>query len=313
MADIGIMLEGQEHLTWERFFRIAKTVEELGFESLFRSDHLTALNGEEGRESLALWHSLTALAFQTKRIRFGPLVCSMTFRHPVILAKMAASVDQLSGGRLDLGIGAGWYAGEHRMFGVPYPPFSTRLEMLDEGAQVIRGLRGDLPSSFLGNHFQLSKAQTSPKPKNPNPNLIMGGKSERTLQLVAQHATEWNCSYSSTQAYREKVVLLNAACEARGRDPSTLRHSMMVPFVIGREPRDIQAHLDGHNETFFNLPTKLDSWLSQGLIGGTPQQVVDQLSERVEAGVSRFMLQQNALDDLDSIELLANEVLPHFH
>ncbi len=125
MAELGIMIEGQEDLTWERFFRLAEAVEDLGFASLFRSDHLTALQGQSKRESLALWPSLTALALRTKRIRFGPMVCSMTFRHPAMVAKMAASVSVLSGGRLDLGLGAGWYAGEHDMFGHSFPKYST--------------------------------------------------------------------------------------------------------------------------------------------------------------------------------------------
>ena len=121
MLDIGIMVEGQEHMTWERFLGLAKTVEELGFDSLFRSDHLTALGGEKERESLALWPSLTAIALETKRIRFGPMVCSMTFRHPAMLAKMAASVSDLSGGRLDLGLGAGWYQGKSRCSASTFP------------------------------------------------------------------------------------------------------------------------------------------------------------------------------------------------
>ncbi|MBI3762179.1 MAG: LLM class flavin-dependent oxidoreductase, partial [Chloroflexi bacterium] len=127
MSNIGIMIEGQEDLTWDRLFRLARAVEDLGFESLFRSDHLTALDGDSKRASLALWPSLTALALRTSRIHFGPMVCSMTFRHPAIAARMAASVDALSGGRFELGIGAGWNEGEHRMFGIDFPPYKTRL------------------------------------------------------------------------------------------------------------------------------------------------------------------------------------------
>src|SRR5260370_23114737 len=141
MPDIGIMLEGQEGLTWDTFFRLAAAVEDLGFESLFRSDHLTALEGQSQRASLALWPSLALLAARTRRLRFGPLVCSVTFHHPALLAKEAAAVDQLSGGRFELGLGAGWYAGEHRKFGGPYPPYAARLEMLDERPQAIQALK----------------------------------------------------------------------------------------------------------------------------------------------------------------------------
>ncbi|MGH2521966.1 MAG: TIGR03560 family F420-dependent LLM class oxidoreductase, partial [Anaerolineales bacterium] len=210
MAHLGIMLEGQEDLTWERFFRLAEAVETLGFESLFRSDHLTALDPFPQRRSLELWTSLTALALRTRRIRFGPLVCSMTFRHPAMLAKMSASVDVLSGGRFELGIGAGWYEGEHRMFGIPFPPYRARLEMLDEGAQVIKALWSGQPTTFNGQHYRLENAETHPQPVQHPPPLIMGGKNEkRTLRLVAQHATEWNCSYAGTETFQHKSRVLD--------------------------------------------------------------------------------------------------------
>lgn len=219
MAEIGIMIEGQEDMTWERFFRLAEAVEALGFAYLFRSDHLTSLDGFSKRESLALWPSLTALVLRTQRIRFGPMVCSMTFRHPAMVAKMAASVSVLSAGRLDLGLGAGWYTGEHQMFGHDFPRYGTRLEMLNEGAMVIKALWSGKPTTFNGNHYQLDTAESYPLPVETTPTLIMGGKGEKTLQVVAKHATEWNCSYVGLDIFREKSAQLDAACEAMGRDP----------------------------------------------------------------------------------------------
>ena len=159
MVEIGIMIEGQEDLTWNRLFRLAETVETLGFAFLFRSDHLTSLDGFSKRESLALWPSLTALALRTRRIRFGPMVCSMTFRHPAMVAKMAASVSVLSSGRLDLGLGAGWYAGEHRMFGHEFPAYVRRLEMLDEGVTVIKALWSGKPTTFEGRHYRQGETE----------------------------------------------------------------------------------------------------------------------------------------------------------
>ena len=305
MADIGIMVEGQEHMTWERFLGLAKTVEELGFDSLFRSDHLTALGGEKERESLALWPSLTALALETKRIRFGPMVCSMTFRHPAMLAKMAASVSDLSGGRLDLGLGAGWYQGEHEMFGIDFPRYGTRLKMLDEGTQVIRMLFGDEPANFEGEFFQLKNAATYPKPRDLA--IIMGGKGEKT-QVVARHADEWNCSYIGVDVFREKSQQLDANCEAIGRDPATLRRSLMIPFVIARDKKDIQTRIDAHRRMFSDLPKDLASWQQAGFIGGPQQQVLDQMKVFEEAGISRFMLQHNDLDDTDSLALLGEVI-----
>ena len=310
MVSIGIMVEGQEHMTWSRFLGLARKIEELGFDSLFRSDHLTALGGEQDRQSLALWPSLTALALQTKRIRFGPMVCSMTFRHPAILAKMAASVSTVSNGRLDLGLGAGWFQAEHEMFGIDYPRYWTRLKMLDEGAQVVRLLFGNEPANFNGEFFQLVNAVTTPKPKNLA--IIMGGKGEKTLEVVALNADEWNCSYVGVDVFREKSQQLDLNCERIGRDPLTLRRSLMIPFVIARNASEVQERIDAHRQTFSTLPEDLPAWHRAGFIGGTPQQVLDQLKEFERAGITRFMLQHNDLDDHDSLALLAEEVLPIF-
>ena len=311
MSSLGIMIEGQEDLTWDRLFRLAQAVEDLGFESLFRSDHLTSLDGYAQRASLALWPSLAALALRTRRIRFGPLVCSMTFQAPAVLAKMAAAVDQLSGGRFDLGIGAGWYAGEHRMFGIPYPPYATRLEMLDEGAQVIQALWTGRPMSIQGKHYSLASAENHPVPSQQPVPLIMGGKGEKTLRLVAKYATEWNCSYSGLPVFRQKSQAIDEACRAIGRDPAAIRRSVMVPFVIGRDPAAVQGRIDAHRKMFPNLPGDLASWTAAGFVGGSPAQVIDQLHAWTAAGCTRFMLQHNDLDDLASLELLASEVLAH--
>jgi F420-dependent oxidoreductase-like protein len=308
MVEIGIMVEGQESMTWERFLGLAATVEELGFDSFFRSDHLTALGGAKDRQSLDLWSSLSALAMQTKRIRFGPMVCSMTFRHPAILAKMAASVSVLSNGRLDLGIGAGWYKGEHEMFGIDFPSYGTRLKMLDEGAQVIRSLFATEPANFKGEFYQLSDAITYPKPKNLT--IVMGGKGKKTLEVVARNADEWNCSYVGVDVFKDKSRQLDDNCETIGRNPSTLRRSLMIPFVIAHSEGELQESIHAHRLMFSDLPEDLSAWQRAGFIGGTPQQVVDQLKEFEQVGVTRFMLQHNNLDDIDSLTLLAEEVLP---
>lgn len=311
MAKIGIMIEGQEDLTWTRLFRLAQAAEDLGFESLFRSDHLTGLGGHTKRETLALWPSLTALALRTTRIRFGPMVCSMTFRHPALLSKEAAAVDVLSGGRLDLGLGAGWHEGEHRMYGVNFPPLKTRLDMLDEGTQVIKALWQGQPVTFNGQHYRLEAAESYPLPAQSSPVIVIGGKGERVLQLIAKHASEWNCAYVNVEQYRQKSRYLDEQCQAIGRNPATLQRSLMLPFVIGRDAATLQKRLDASRAMFGHLPANLTDWQAAGLFGGSPQQVVDQMNEFVAAGVQRFMLQHNNLDDLDSLELVAREVMPH--
>jgi len=313
MANLGIMIEGQEDLTWDRFFRLAQAVEELGFTSLFRSDHLTSLDGFPQRATLALWPSLTVLALRTERIRFGPMVCSVTFRHPAMLAKMAADIDLLSGGRLDLGLGAGWFEGEHEMFGIDFPPYRQRLARLDEAAHVIRRLWSGAPSTFEGETYRLQAAENHPPPLSRPPTLIMGGKGERTLQVVARHATEWNCSYEGVDTFRQKSAELDEAALAAGRDPASIRRSIMIPFVVGHTEAALQERIDAHRRTFPNLlPRDFEAWRAAGFIGGSPAAVTEQITAFVEAGADRFMLQHNDLDDVNSLELMAADVLPHF-
>ncbi len=313
MTTIGIMLEGQEGLTWERFLQLARLIEDLGFEALFRSDHLTALDHFPERQTLELWTSLTALALHTKRLRFGPLVCSLTFCHPALIAKKAIALDELSGGRFELGIGAGWYKGEHAMFGIPFPPFQARLDMLDEGAQVIKALWSGQPTTLAGKYFSLANAETHPSPTQNPPPLIMGGKNEqRTLRLVAQHATEWNCTYLGPEGFQRKSQILDEHCAAIGRDPRTLRRSLMLPFVIGNDAATLADRVRAHHAMFANfIPPDFPGWRAAGFVGGTPAQIVEQLQQYRAAGADRILLQHNDFADTASLELLAREVLPH--
>jgi alkanesulfonate monooxygenase SsuD/methylene tetrahydromethanopterin reductase-like flavin-dependent oxidoreductase (luciferase family) len=312
MAAIGLMLEGQEDLTWDRFIRLVDAAEALGFEALFRSDHLTALENFPKRESLELWTSLAVAAQRTRRLRFGPLVCPLTFHHPFHLARRAASLDQLSDGRFELGIGAGWFAAEHWRFGFAFPPMAERLERLEEGARAITALWTGQPVTHEGQYYPLEDAEIYPQPVQTPMPLIVGGKGERTLRLVAEYASEWNCSYAGVDSFRRLSILLDEQCDAAGRDPLGLRRSVMIPFVIGRTPTEIQGRIDAHRAMFPSLPTDLEDWLMEGYIGGTPSAVVDQLSVFLAAGAQRFMLQHNDLDDIASLELLAHKVLPQF-
>src|SRR5512145_1979397 len=199
---LGLMIEGQEGLTWDRWRRLARLAEDGGFESLFRSDHLTGLFGEPRRPSLDTWASLTWLATATRRIRFGPMVCPLTFYHPALLAKRAAAVAELSGGRLDLGIGAGWHEGEHRMFGIPFPPLRERLDRLECGARVIRALWQGRPVTLDQPYYPLREAQSFPVPPGGAVPLVVGGRGERrTLRIVAEHADEWNLTRVTPAEY----------------------------------------------------------------------------------------------------------------
>jgi len=190
---VTLMIEGQEDLTWERWQRLAEAAESGGFAGLFRSDHLTGLFGDPKRASLEPWASLTWLATATRTIRFGPLVSPLTFHHPALLAKRAAAIDLLSGGRFDLGIGAGWHEGEHRMFGIPFPSVKERLDRLDCGARAIRMLWRGQPVTLGQPYYPLVAAESHPRPTRGTLPLIIGGRGERrTLRIVAEHADEWN-------------------------------------------------------------------------------------------------------------------------
>jgi F420-dependent oxidoreductase-like protein len=191
---IGVMIEAQEGLTWDRWVRIGERVESLGLDSLWRSDHFFSLSGHHERPSLECWTSLAALAMRTQRIRFGPLVSPMTFRHPALLARMAAAVDGLSDGRLVLGVGAGWNEAEHAAFGITLPTLKERFDRLEEGIAVIRALWTGEPVDLDGRYYPLRGASALPRPvQQPAPPLLIGGDGEvRLLRIVAQHADEWN-------------------------------------------------------------------------------------------------------------------------
>src|SRR5438094_1400882 len=203
---IGVMIEGQEGLTWDRWFRIADRVETLGLDSLWRSDHFFSLMGHPERPALECWSSLTALAQRTQRIRFGPLVSPMTFRHPALLARMAAAVDGLSNGRLVLGVGAGWNEAEHEAYGITLPPLKERFDRLEEGIGVIKALWTGGPVDFDGHYYRLQGAAAYPRPvQQPAPPLLIGGDGEvRLLRIVARDADEWNTHAPGPDAYRHK-------------------------------------------------------------------------------------------------------------
>ena len=238
---IGIMIEGQEGLTWERWFRIADRVEALGLDSLWRSDHFFSLMGHPDRPALECWSSLTALAQRTQRIRFGPLVSPMTFRHPALLARMAAAVDGLSNGRLSLGVGAGWNEAEHEAFGIVLPPLKERFDRLEEGIAVIKELWTGGPVDVDGRYYRLRRAAALPRPvQRPSPPLLIGGDGEkRLLRIVAKDADEWNSHAPGPEAYRGKRARLEEHCRVVGRDPDAIHRSWMGGIVIGRDAPEV--------------------------------------------------------------------------
>ena len=306
------MIEGQEGLTWERWFRFAERVESLRLDGLWRSDHFFSLMGHADRPALECWSSLTALAQRTQQFAFGPLVSPMTFRHPALLARMAAAVDGLSPGRLVLGVGAGWNEAEHAAFGITLPAMAERFDRLDEGIRVIRALWRGGPVDFDGRYYRLQGATAYPRPvQQPAPPLLVGGDGEvRLLRIVAEHADEWNSHAPGPDAYRNKRTRLEQHCRQVGRGVDQIRRSWMGGIVIGQndaEVRERAAWFHGFLPSVGRLP--LDQVVAElrrrHWLVGTPEQIDSQLREWTAAGVQRMMLQWYNLDDLDGLTLLA--------
>lgn len=308
---VGIMIEGQEGLTWERWWRLAQAAEDLGYESLCRSDHLTGLGGESKRPSLETWVSLTALATRTRRIRFGPMVSPLTFYHPAILAKMAAAIDNLAGGRFDLGIGAGWNEHEHTMYGVPFPPLKERLDRLECGARVIRALEAPEPITLDQPYYPLRKAESYPRPPRGRIRVVIGGRGEkRTLRIVAELADEWNVTCLDVEGYRAKRQVLAEHCRAVKRDPDTIARSLMVPLALGRDAAEVARRVANARAVFPALPDGEAAWRAAGFLAGTPTQVVEDLQRWDGVGMQRVLLQMLDQEDIGALELFARDVLP---
>jgi F420-dependent oxidoreductase-like protein len=306
MAQIGLMIEGQNGLNWDHWMHVLRSAEELPFAFVFRSDHFTN-TGPPDLDSLELWTSLTYAAGHTERIEFGPLVAPVTFRHPSMTARIAAAVDDLSGGRLVLGIGAGWNEREHRTFGVPFPPTATRVEMLEEYLEVVeRLLRSDEPVSYTGRYYSLEEAVLLPRPLRPGgPPILVGGNGpKRTLPLAARYADEWNAVFVGPRRLRELEDRLDSLLDEAGRPRQAVSRSAMVGTIFTPDEAALQAHLARANRT-------VQETIDAGWVIGTPEMWVEQLQALIEAGAQRIMLQWLDLDRLGDLEVIARDVLPH--
>lgn len=304
MLEIAVMIEGQNGLNWARWQRIVRLVEEAGFVGLFRSDHFT--NGSPpDLDSLELWTSLTWLADNTRRIEFGPLVTPFSFRHPVHTARLASAVDDLSGGRLILGLGGGWQDREHHLFGFDLLDMKPRFDRFEEGMEVVtRLLQSDEPVTFEGRYYQLRGAALLPRPQRPGgPRILVGGNGgKRTLSYVVRYASEWNCNFLTVQKFSEVDGRLTEMLVHAGRKPESVRRSLMTGCVFGKDDAALKEKIAARNRTFEELRQR-------GIVAGNAAQVKEQLRELEEAGLERIMLQWLDLDDLKGLEALAGTVL----
>ena len=297
------MVEGQEGVGWERWRRLARAVDDLGYAGLYRSDHFP--NRETGpyRDSLELWASLTWLAQNTSRIEFGPLVSPVSFRHPVITAWQTSTVDNLAGGRLRLGLGAGWNEWEHGTFGFDVLDTDRRFARFEEGLAVVtRLLRKDEPVSFDGEFYHLRDALLRPRSPRPGgtPVVVGGNGLRKTLPLAARYADEWNAVFLKEEAFRDLNSRLDGLVREAGRTPEQVRRTLMTRVVFGRTEADVDRKLDG--DWRHHLPA--------AVLAGTTDEIVERLGRLSEVGVQRVMLQWLEVDDIDALEAMASSVLP---
>ena len=304
MLEIAVMIEGQNGLNWARWQKIARLVEELGFVGLYRSDHFTNSNPPD-LDSLELWTSLTWLACNTTRIEFGPLVTPFSFRHPAFTARMASAVDDLSGGRLTLGMGAGWQDREHQLFGFDLLDPKERYDRFEEGLEVVtRLLQSDEMVIFDGRYYKVRGTTLLPRPQRKSgPRILIGGDGgKRMRSLIARYAVEWNCVMLTPQAFTERNQLLTEELTSAGRKPESVRRSMMTGCVFGKDESAFKEKLSMRKRT-------LEQLHERGIVAGDAATVKGQLHRLEEAGLQRIMLQWLDLDDLNGLEALAKAVL----
>jgi F420-dependent oxidoreductase-like protein len=313
-VEICLMIEGQEEVNWADWQAIAAACEEHGVGTLIRSDHYLSVDDRRERGSLDAWATIAGLAAITERLRLGTLVSPATFRHPAVLAKMAVTADHISGGRVELGIGAGWWEREHEAYGFDLPAVGPRMDALEEQMELIHRYWEEGPFNYEGRHYRAENLDPLPKPmQQPRLPLILGGKGgPRSLRLAAALADEYNTVMSTASEIADVRKRLDEACEAADRDPATLPLSMMTGWLVGADREDLRdraARLsewkggDGDGDAFL-------ADVRESTIVGTVAEAIEQLRELKQAGLTRIMGQHLLHRDLDAIELMGREVIP---
>jgi F420-dependent oxidoreductase-like protein len=305
---LRIFTEPQQGATYDQLLAVARLAEELGFDAFFRSDHYLHMGGNGGPGSTDAWTTLAALARETQTIRLGTLVTPVTFRFPGVLAIQVAQADAMSGGRVELGLGAGWYDAEHRAYGIPFPPTGTRFDMLEEQLAIIEGLwttRVGETFTFAGTHYQLADSPALPKPvQRPRPPIVMGGHgAQRTPRLAARYADEFNLPFAPVSMFTDARDRVRAACERQGRDPGTMRYTAAQVVCVGSDESEYARRAAA-------IGRAPDELRTNG-VAGLPKEAVARVQEFADAGAETMYLQVLDLDDLDHLRLIAAELAPH--
>ncbi|HEY1134379.1 MAG TPA: LLM class F420-dependent oxidoreductase [Nocardioides sp.] len=305
--DLRIFTEPQQGATYDDLLAVAQETERLGFDAFFRSDHYLTMGGDGLPGPTDAWTTLAGLARDTSTIRLGTLMTSATFRHPGVLAIQVAQVDQMSGGRVELGLGAGWFEAEHAAYGIPFPDTRERFDRYAEQLAVVTGLWATPVGetfAFAGEHYTITDSPALPKPAQAKPPVLIGGRGKkRTPELAARFADEFNLPFVSLEETRDQFARVAAACDAIERDPAELVWSNALVVCVGSDEAEIARRAAA-------IGREVDELRETGL-AGTPAEVVDKLGEYGAVGAQRAYLQVLDLGDLDHLRLIAAEVLPH--
>ena len=306
---LRVFTEPQQGASYSQLLTVAQRAERAGFDAFFRSDHFLRMgthhSGLPGPSDA--WTTLAGIARETSTIRLGTLVNSATFRHPGLTAISVANVDEMSNGRVELGLGAGWYQDEHDAYGFPFPALGERFDVLEEQLAVVTGL-WDTPAggtfSFSGKHYSLTDSPALPKPvQSPVPVIVGGGGPRRTPSLAARYAAEFNLPFRAKDAYVEQCARVRSACENIGRDPESLVYSAALVVCIGRDDAEVRRRAQ-------SIGREVEELKRNGVCG-TPQEALDALESWRALGAQRVYLQMLDLDDTDQIDLIGAEIIPH--
>ncbi|MCS6925218.1 MAG: LLM class F420-dependent oxidoreductase [Candidatus Binatia bacterium] len=301
-----------QQISWPELRALWQEVESLGFDTLWVNDHLLPSVGPVEAPNMEGWTMLAAMAALTSRVQIGALVTANTFRHPAVLAKMATTIDHISGGRLILGLGSGYFEQEHRVYGVPFFTAARRAGQLAEAIEVIRQLWTEEKASFSGQYYQLVEAPFAPKPlQRPHPPIMIGGAGEKlTLPIVAKYATMWNVGGLTPQALAQKIAVLETHCRQIGRDCRDIEKSYLTPLYLRPDAAAVEAFLRQIPRSQALSPEQLRATI----LAGDVETVRRQLQAYIDVGVTHFIIvvRRPGFYDLEGLRLFAKEVMPHF-
>ena len=298
---------GPQHVTWQELVDVWQTADAVGFDTAWTFDHFFPIMSDPTGPQFEGWIALTALAMKTEHVRVGTLVTGITYRNPAVLANMGASLDVITGGRLEMGIGAAWFELEHAALGIDFPTTAERIYRLDESCQIIKLLWTQKVTNFEGRFYQLRNAYCEPKPvQKPHPPIMIGGGGEKlTLRMVAKHADEWN-AFGSPEDFQRKLGILAEHCRAVGRDPGAIEISVGTPLALTKDSSQSERLIADIARRRNARPEDLRN----GMLWGTPDQVIQRVRAYQQVGVSHIILSLRAPYDLEAIELFGREVIP---